>query len=200
MQGKRFRYLQNFNKTQTQLIDKQNNQLVDFGFSAQPDKNGLLHTNVGTPAYLSPEQLNYKKTGGYKMHVDWWAFGIIIFELLTGTTPFCKSHKESSYAIYIRVLKGKIKFPGYFDNSVKDLVKQLLTADEEKRTKDVKSIKESAYFKEVEWEKVLSRELVPPYVPKLKEEGDAHYFDQYAELNKSEKDPRKIDHTVFHGF
>ena len=71
-------------------------QLVDFGFSAKPDKNGLLHTNVGTPAYLSPEQLNHKKTGGYKMIVDFWSFGIITYELMTGKTPFCKSHKEVS--------------------------------------------------------------------------------------------------------
>jgi len=188
-------------KPENIMLDEEGHcKLVDFGFSSKPDHDGLLHTNVGTPAYLSPEQLNHKKTGGYKMYVDWWAFGVIIFELMTGTTPFCKSHKESSYAIYIRVLKGKINFPGFFDNSVKDLVKSLLTAEVDKRLKDGNGIKKSEWFKEVQFDRVLNRELVPPHVPKLKEEGDCHYFDQYGEMNDTQKNPEKIDHNVFHGF
>ena len=44
------------------MLDEEGHcKLIDFGFAAKPDKEGLLHTNVGTPAYLSPEQLNHKK-------------------------------------------------------------------------------------------------------------------------------------------
>ena len=54
-------------KPENVMLDEEGHcKLIDFGFAAKPDKEGLLHTNVGTPAYLSPEQLNHKKTGGYR--------------------------------------------------------------------------------------------------------------------------------------
>ena len=183
------------------MLDEEGHcKLIDFGFAAKPDKEGLLHTNVGTPAYLSPEQLNHKKTGGYRMYIDWWAYGCLMFEFMTGSTPFCKNFKESSYEIYLKVLKGKINFPGYFDKDAKDLVKQLTTADVDKRIKDPEPIKNHAWFSGVDWQKVSNREAVPPHVPKLKETGDCHYFDQYGEIDTTEKEPSKIDPSVFNGF
>lgn len=188
-------------KPENIMLDEEGHcKLVDFGFSAKPDRDGLLHTNVGTPAYLSPEQLNHKKTGGYKKIVDFWSFGIITYELMTGKTPFCKSHKESSYAIYLRVLKGKISFPKYFEASCKEMVRSLLVADVDKRLTSVEGIKKCAWFGEVEWGRVLAREVVPPHVPKLKENGDCHYFDNYGEMNDSQRNPEKIDNSIFHGF
>ena len=41
---------------------------------------------------------------------------------------------------------------------------------------------------------------VPPHVPRLKETGDCHYFDQYGEIDTTEKEPKKIDPSVFNGF
>ena len=54
-------------------------RLIDFGFACAPPggADGLMKTNCGTPAYLSPEQLSRKKTGGYTRIVDWWAFGCV---------------------------------------------------------------------------------------------------------------------------
>ena len=123
-----------------------------------------------------------------------------MFEFMTGKTPFCKSHKETSYAIYLRVLKGKINFPGYFEKEAKDLMKQLTNADVDERMKDVDSIKAHPWFAQIKWDSVLQRKMVPPHVPKLKEEGDCHYFEQFGEVDESEKAPQKIDPTIFHGF
>lgn len=55
-------------------------KLVDFGFSTKPDAQGLMRTSVGTPVYLSPEQLNGKFTGGYTSSVDWWSLGKVFLE------------------------------------------------------------------------------------------------------------------------
>ncbi|KAH8050550.1 cAMP-dependent protein kinase [Aureococcus anophagefferens] len=126
-------------------------RLIDFGFACAPPggPDGLMRTNCGTPAYLSPEQLSRKKTGGYTRIVDWWAFGCVAHELMTGHTPFCKrgrvrrrfsrasatppplgkDHKEDShYAIYLRVIKGRISFPSFLGATPKSLVKALLKA------------------------------------------------------------------------
>ena len=74
-------------KLENVLLDERCNvRLIDFGFACSPPEgaDGLMRTNCGTPAYLSPEQLNRKKTGGYTRVVDWWAFGCVAFELMTG--------------------------------------------------------------------------------------------------------------------
>lgn len=156
-------------------------KLVDFGFATRPNENGLCLTNVGTPAYLSPEQLNGKFTNGYTKIVDWWSFGILVYELLTGTTPFCRSFKESSYEIYLRVLKGNIHFPWGFSSIAKDFVTQLLCADVNLRLVDPERIKTHSYFQDVNWEWIERKKIIPPSIPKLYEEGDTLHFDDYGE-------------------
>ena len=82
-----------YRKPENVLLDLDGHcRLIDFGFACAPPggPDGLMRTNCGTPAYLSPEQLSRKKTGGYTRIVDWWAFGCVAHELMTGHTPFCK--------------------------------------------------------------------------------------------------------------
>lgn len=153
-------------------------KLVDFGFSAKPDAQGLLHTNCGTPAYLSPEQLNGKFTNGYALNVDWWSFGILLYELLTGNTPFSKDNRETPYAIYLRILENKISFPYGFDPITKDLVSQLCHSDISKRLIEEEAIKKHNYF-EMPWSAVNDRKLVPPHVPRISKPGDDSHFETY---------------------
>lgn len=170
-------------KPENILLDEQGHcKLVDFGFAIQPDAGtGLMHTQCGTSAYLSPEQLNGKFTNGYTSVVDFWAFGCLVYELLTGKTPFCKSFSETPYEIYMRVLYGKISFPRRMDACSKALIAQLCCADEGRRLADVESIKSNAYFT-MDWTAVSKRLLVPPYVPRLTTEGDTHYFEEYKDF------------------
>ena len=143
-------------------------KLIDFGFAMIPNESGLCTTNVGTPAYLSPEQLNGKFTKGYTKAVDWWAFGIFLYELLTSKTPFCNSFSESSFEIYSRVLKGKIKYPGNkFTPENKDLVSSLLHPDIKRRMVDPRAIEKHAFFADVDWKAVGNRQVIPPFTPRL---------------------------------
>ena len=175
-------------------------KLVDFGFATKPDSAGLIHTICGTPAYLSPEQLNRKFTNGYTNIVDWWSLGCLIYELLTGQTPFAKSFKDSHYEIYLRVLKGKIKYPRTMHIMCKNIVSKLCHAELEKRLKDPNDMKKEAFF-EIEWNAVLNRRLKPPFIPKIESPGDSRHFDQYKESNK-EKFAMKVktDYCAFEGF
>jgi protein kinase A len=175
--------------------------LIDFGFSMAPDAQGLLHTNVGTPCYLSPEQLNHKRTGGYKSYVDFWAFGCVLFEFMTGKTPFCKDPSDSNHAIYLRVLAGKISYPGWFSSDMRALIKGLLTADVEKRLTTAKDIMAHSFFTGVNFERVGKLEAEPPHVPKLREEGDEHYFDKYPDLPEKEYEKGEVsDQSIFSAF
>lgn len=159
-------------------------KLVDFGFATPCSDGGKLHTMCGTPAYLSPEQLDGKLTNGYTHVVDWWSYGVLIYELLTGKTPFCRSNDDSHYEIFLRILKSKISFPMRFDAVSKELISCLCHPQMEKRLVDPAVIRRHKYY-EIEWSLVAEGRLVPPFVPRLKDEGDDHYFEQYREAAAS---------------
>lgn len=168
-------------KPENILLDEEGHcKLVDFGFSTPcADNTTKLHTLCGTPAYLSPEQLDGKFTNGYTRVVDWWSFGVLVYELLTGKTPFCHSNKESHYEIFLRILNKRISFPWGMDAMSKDLVMKLCHAQLDKRLVGALDIKLHPYFS-MPWPDVAQRRLVPPFVPRIKEEGDIHYFKSYA--------------------
>ena len=63
-----------------------------------------------------------------------------------GKTPFCKSNKESSYEIYIRILKTRISFPRSFDAASRDLIQNLCHAEVDKRLCTPEGIRAHAYF------------------------------------------------------
>ena len=173
-------------KPENVMLDEEGHcKLVDFGFSTKPDANGIVRTFCGTPAYLSPEQLNGKFTNGYSNIVDWWSLGILIYELMTGLTPFCSHPTETAYEIYLRILKVKIKFPRQFDSTSRDLVQRLCHADVDKRLCNADSIREHSYFT-VPWDAVETKRMVPPFVPRIKDQSDKdHYFNTYDESMSS---------------
>lgn len=140
--------------------------------------SGKLHTLCGTPSYLSPEQLDGKFTNGYTNIVDWWSFGVLMFELRTGYTPFCKSSRDTNYEIFLRILKKHISYPWNFDKKSKDLISALCYADPAKRLCDPENIKKHPFF-DVAWDAVADRRMIPPYVPKFGAPGDASHFRQY---------------------
>lgn len=168
-------------KPENIILDEEGHcKLVDFGFSTPCSDNiTKLHTLCGTPAYLSPEQLDGKFTNGYTRVVDWWSYGVLIYELLTGKTPFCRSNKDSHYEIFLRILNKRISFPWGFDSTSKELVSKLCHAKIDQRLCSAPDIKQHGFFT-MPWSEVSARRLVPPFVPRIKEEGDIHYFKSYA--------------------
>ncbi|KAL2479048.1 CBL-interacting serine/threonine-protein kinase 25 [Forsythia ovata] len=118
-------------KPENLLLDENENLKVsDFGLSALPEqlRNGLLHTQCGTPAYVAPEVLRKKGYDGAK--ADIWSCGVILYVLLAGFLPF---QDENLMRMYTKVFKAKFEFPPWFSYEVKRLISRLLVADPEKR-------------------------------------------------------------------
>lgn len=94
---------------------------------------------------------------------------MLLYEMIAGIDPFSN---EDPMMVYQKILKGKVKFPSGFDSNAKSLVKHLLEGDLTKRYGNLKGgvcdIKGHRFFKSFDWEKLLSKQLAPPYVPKVK--------------------------------
>jgi serine/threonine protein kinase len=168
-------------KSQNILIDEDGHiKLTDFGLSTRlntPDER--MHTFCGSTAYLSPELLDGKLTRGYTKAIDWWAFGILFYELLTGKTPFCFNETDTEYEIYTRILHSRISFPFSFDVKSKDLITSLCNSRVEKRFDEAIEIKNHSVFNQLNWKDVEQRHLFPPFIPHLKNAGDTRFYSKY---------------------
>ena len=65
-------------------------QLIDYGLAKTVNDSELAMSYCGTPEYLAPEMVD---STGHDKTVDWWAIGILIYELLIGVTPFFNKNR-----------------------------------------------------------------------------------------------------------
>ncbi|OUM57830.1 hypothetical protein PIROE2DRAFT_66627 [Piromyces sp. E2] len=152
-------------------------KLVDLGFAKHV--TDVTYTLCGTPEYMAPEVILCK---AYGKAVDWYALGILIYEMLCGYPPF---YDQDQLQLYKKILSGKIYWPSYVTEEAKDLIQQLITPDLTKRFGNLKNgaedIKKHHWFSGVEWDKVEKLGIAPPFIPEIGNEGDTRHFQRYSE-------------------
>ncbi|KAH1020334.1 hypothetical protein HUJ04_010013 [Dendroctonus ponderosae] len=140
-------------KPENILLDLQGYlRVTDLGFCKKID-NTRTYTLCGTPEYLAPEII---LSQGYNKSVDYWSYGVLLFEMNAGYAPF--------YA------KDPMRLYGLLKNGVKD-------------------IKGHDWFKNTDFDQLLSKKLVPSYIPKVEDETDTKYFEPVAESLVVKKRP-----------
>ena len=159
-------------------------KLSEFTFSKKL-KNNYTYSMVGIPEYYSPEMINQT---GHNKSVDFWQFGILLYEMLVGYTPFIDSNPMK---LYQKIKKGKIIFPKNFNINAKLIIKHFLNVDMNKRLgctkRGIYQIVEDPFFQDFDWERLLHRTLNPPFIPKVNRDREFNWklFEIY---NMEDKD------------
>nr|KAJ3422861.1 camp-dependent protein kinase catalytic subunit [Polyrhizophydium stewartii] len=143
-------------------------KISDLGFAIYLDPRTFPDETTksfcGTPSYIAPEILLNKP---YSYAVDWWAFGILIFEMCSGCSPFQDFDTNRTYT---RILRGQIRWPPnpdtFFSAEAQDLVCRLLEFECENRLGSLgreRDVRTHPWFHGIEWGRLeLRRPSRPP--------------------------------------
>jgi cGMP-dependent protein kinase len=160
-------------------------KMIDLGTAkVLKEKTGIksrTFTMIGTPQYMAPEIFSQK---GYSFAADLWSLGVIVYELMCGKVPFGEE-AEDPYEIYKEILTSQVKYPSFVkDLKAKKLMDQLLSKVPEVRLGgSFAALKGNAWFDDFDWDKLLDRQLKPPYLPpkqKMMTEADIAKMDSAA--------------------
>ncbi|XP_056151194.1 protein kinase C eta type [Lampris incognitus] len=161
------------------LLDKDGHcKLADFGMCKEGIFEGsATGTFCGTPDYIAPEILQEML---YGPSVDWWALGVLLYEMLSGHAPF---EAENEDDLFESILKEEVVYASWLSTEAVNILKALLTKNPARRLGCVASeggenaVIRHPFFTGLDWEKLNRRELEPPFKPRIKTTEDVNNFD-----------------------
>jgi serum/glucocorticoid-regulated kinase 2 len=183
-------------KPENLLLDADGHiKLTDFGLAKESiNSTTLTHTFCGTPEYLAPEVL---QGTGHGPGVDWWSFGTLLYEMLTGLPPF---YNVNLSVMYEKILHAKITYPNHLSASAVSLFNGLLQRDPKMRLgaseRDAKEIKSHPFFEDIDWDRMERKEIPPPYVPGVKDEHDISHIDEDFTSERVQDTPATYNPSV----
>ncbi|KAM3836653.1 ribosomal protein S6 kinase alpha-3 isoform 1-T1 [Vipera latastei] len=191
-------------KPENILLDEEGHiKLTDFGLSKESiDHEKKAYSFCGTVEYMAPEVVNRR---GHTQSADWWSFGVLMFEMLTGTLPFQGKDRKETMTM---ILKAKLGMPQFLSPEAQSLLRMLFKRNPANRLgagpDGVEEIKRHPFFTAIDWNKLYRREINPPFKPATGRPEDTFYFDPEFTA-KTPKDspgipPSANAHQLFRGF
>ncbi|XP_071766317.1 ribosomal protein S6 kinase alpha-1 isoform X3 [Centroberyx gerrardi] len=191
-------------KPENILLDEEGHiKLTDFGLCKEAiDHEKKAYSFCGTVEYMAPEVVNRQ---GHIHSADWWSFGVLMFEMLTGALPFQgKDRKETMNLI----LKARLGMPQFLSAEAQSLLRALFKRNPSNRlgsgADGAEEIKRHCFFSTIDWNKLFRREIKPPFKPAVARPDDTFYFDSEF-TSRTPKDspgvpPSAGAHQLFRGF
>ncbi|KAL3319391.1 hypothetical protein Ciccas_001941 [Cichlidogyrus casuarinus] len=198
------------------LMDSEGHiKLTDYGMCKEfTSHNELTSTFCGTPNYIAPEILKFQT---YSYGVDWWALGVMMFEMLAGRSPWdgvgASGNPESNTEEYLFhvILERPIRFPRAISTHASNVLRGFLEKRPDDRlgvhpNSDFKAITQQTFFRPINWVALEEKQIPPPYRPDVRDVRDLTQFDpQFIDepvifTPDDENVISNIDQTEFDGF
>ncbi|ETN64476.1 putative protein kinase C [Anopheles darlingi] len=182
-------------------------RIADFGMcKLEIYLDKLADSFCGTPDYMAPEIIKGQK---YNQAVDWWSFGVLVYEMLVGQSPFSGCDEDE---LFWSICNEIPWFPHYLSKEALRLLQSLLEKDATIRlgvlnTMDEESdIKYHPFFNSITWDKLERRAVEPPFKPQVRHPLDTQYFDKQFTRERARLTPidrnilASMDQAQFEGF
>lgn len=152
-------------------------KVADYGLCKEEMWYGnTTSTFCGTPEFMAPEILLEQR---YGRAVDWWAFGVLTYEMLLGQSPFRGDDEDE---IFDAILEDEPLYPITMPRDAVSILQKLLTRDPTRRLgsgkEDAEEIKKQPFFKDVNFDDVMNKRIPPPYFPTINGSADTSNFDE----------------------
>ncbi|KAL7517982.1 hypothetical protein ACHAWX_002850 [Stephanocyclus meneghinianus] len=166
-------------KPENVLIDKDGYPvIIDFGFSKIcTDKT---YTFCGTPLYLAPEIILSR---GHDRGVDYWALGCLVYEMIFGFTPFYVSGIDQK-GLFKRIVRGKWSIPNEHNKVTRSAIEFIWGLLQRRPSERLgclaggyRDIKRHAWFQEVNFGKLIKKQIQAPWVPEVSDPLDTSNFE-----------------------
>lgn len=163
-------------KLENLLLDKDGHvKIADFGLCKENMCFGAsTRTFCGTPEYLAPEVL---EENTYGREVDWWATGVVMYEMMCGRLPFYNREPD---LLFEMIVNQDLRFPQKITAEAVSVLKGLLHKNPAERlgggVEDVKEIEVHPFFACINWQDLIDKKIEPPWKPLLDSDTDLKYF------------------------
>uniref|UniRef100_A0A672ZNZ2 non-specific serine/threonine protein kinase n=1 Tax=Sphaeramia orbicularis TaxID=375764 RepID=A0A672ZNZ2_9TELE len=191
-------------KPENILLDEEGHiKITDFGLSKEAiDHDKRAYSFCGTIEYMAPEVVNRR---GHTQSADWWSFGVLMFEMLTGSLPFQGKDRKETMAL---ILKAKLGMPQFLSPEVQSLLRALFKRNPANRLgagpEGIEEIKRHRFFASIDWNKLYKKEVRPPFKPSVGRPEDTFHFDpEFTSRTPTDSPgipPSANTHQLFRGF
>lgn len=161
-------------KPENLLLDSDGHiRITDFGLSKEGVEGDTVRSICGTPEYLAPEVLRKQP---YGKGVDWWSLGTLIYEMISGLPPFYDKNRQRMYK---KILEAELVQPSCMSDAAFGIVKKFLDRNPTTRlgVNGFDEIKKDPFFKGIDWDRLLRKEIEPPFKPTVKSDDDVSNID-----------------------